>query len=427
MSVRLQGVLKSFGPGLLVAATGVGAGDLMTASLGGSTLGVAIAWTAVVGALFKLFLNEGIARWQMATDETLLEGWIRHLGGWIRWLFLVYLVAWTFFTGGALITACGVAGSGLVALSVDAEVSKIVWGVIHSIVGLVLVWVGGFRLFERLMAFCISLMFVTVITTALLRGTDWGALSRGVFIPTIPTGGLGWVLGVLGGVGGTLTLLSYGYWIREEDRSGSKGLRACRLDLSVGYGLTGLFGVAMIVIGSGVDIEGRGAGAALVLARELGSIVGPIGRGVFLLGFWGAVFSSLLGVWQSVPYLFADFVGLSRGAGDTERRDTERHDTELSKTLAYKGYLIALSVAPLPLLWLSVQRVQLAYAVFGSLFMPLLAATLLLMNNRKEWVGEEYRNRWLSNAMLVATLILFGYLGVSGALENLGRLLSPSP
>jgi len=394
---------------------------LMTASLGGSALGVVIAWAAVVGAVFKLVLNEGIARWQMATDETLLEGWIRHLGGWIRWLFLVYLVAWTFFTGGALITACGVAGSGLIALSADAEASKIIWGVTHSLIGLVLVWVGGFRLFERLMAVCISLMFVTVITTALLRGTAWGALGRGVFMPTIPTGGLGWVLGVLGGVGGTLTLLSYGYWIREEERSGSKGLRVCRVDLSVGYGLTGLFGVAMIVIGSGVDIDGRGAGAALVLARELGSILGPVGRGVFLLGFWGAVFSSLLGVWQSVPYLFADFVSLSRGDSAAERRDLE-----LSKTLAYKGYLIALSVAPLPLLWFSVQRVQLAYAVFGSLFMPLLAATLLFMNNRKRWVGEAYRNRWLSNAVLVATLILFGYLGGTGALENLGRLLSPS-
>jgi hypothetical protein len=35
---------------------------------------------------------------------------------------------------------------------------------------------------------------------------------------------------------------------------------------------------------------------------------------VFLLGFWGAVFSSVLGVWQSAPYLFADFVALRHRA-----------------------------------------------------------------------------------------------------------------
>ena len=58
-------------------------------------------------------LAEGIARWQMSTGTTLLEGWNAHLGAWIRWLFLGYLVLWSFFTGGALITAAGVAGTGL--------------------------------------------------------------------------------------------------------------------------------------------------------------------------------------------------------------------------------------------------------------------------------------------------------------------------
>ena len=62
------------------------------------------------------------------------------------------------------------------------------------------------------------------------------------------------VLGVLGGVGGTVTLLSYGYWIREERRSGAAGLKACRIDLGLGYVMTALFGVAMIVIGSRLEL-----------------------------------------------------------------------------------------------------------------------------------------------------------------------------
>lgn len=61
-------------PGVLVAATGVGAGDLITAGLGGSAVGLIILWAAAAGAILKWFLNEGIARWQMATNTTLLEG-----------------------------------------------------------------------------------------------------------------------------------------------------------------------------------------------------------------------------------------------------------------------------------------------------------------------------------------------------------------
>ncbi len=417
MPSKFPRFLAVLGPGILVAATGVGAGDLMTASLGGSAVGLVIVWAAVLGAVLKLFLNEGIARWQLATGQTLLEGWVERLGGWIQWVFLIYLLGWTVFTGGALVTACGVAGNGLLPISSDPDVSKIFWGVVHSLVGLGLVWFGGFRLFERVMAVCIAVMFVTVVTTALLTGVEWGDVGRGLLVPSIPRGSLGWVLGILGGVGGTLTLLSYGYWIREEGREGSSGLKASRVDLSVGYGMTAVFGVAMIIIGSGVEIEGRGASAAPLLAQQLGAVLGPLGSGVFLVGFWGAVFSSLLGVWQSVPYLFADFVRLLGGYSDSNRAGGD-----LTRTPAYRCYLVAIALLPLPLLWQSVQRVQLAYAVLGSLFMPLLAFTLLVMNNRRSWVGEEFRNRWLSNTALILTLVLFGYLGVSGALENLSKL-----
>lgn len=67
-------------PGILIAATGVGAGDLATASFAGSQLGVAILWAVLVGSIFKLVLTEGLARWQLATGQTLLEGLAQKLG-----------------------------------------------------------------------------------------------------------------------------------------------------------------------------------------------------------------------------------------------------------------------------------------------------------------------------------------------------------
>lgn len=407
-------LLERIGPGILVAATGVGAGDLITASLGGSAVGLSLVWAALAGALLKWVLTEGLARWQMATATTLLEGWTSHLGSWIRWVFMAYLLGWSFFTGGAMVSACGVAGTGLLALSARPETSKVLWGLVHSAAGLVLVLLGGFRLFQRLMAACVGLMFVTVLTTAVLAAPGWGAVARGL-VPSLPSGGSGWLLGVLGGVGGTVTLLSYGYWIAEQGRSGRSGLATCRLDLALGYAMTGLFGVAMVIIGARVQISGGGAGVALVLADELARTLGAPGRWIFLFGFWGAVFSSLLGVWQGVPYLFADFLSLSSG----RRREV----TDYSRTWPYRGYLLALALVPLPMLWTSVKRAQLAYAILGALFMPLLALTLLLMNNRRAWVGQRFTNGWGTNLALGATLLLFGYIGALQAAHRLGQLL----
>ncbi len=409
------GLFARFGPGMLVAATGVGAGDLLTASLGGSKVGVSILWAAVLGSVLKTFLNEGVARWQLATGTTVLEGWAR-LGAWLRYLFLVYLLGWSFFTGGALISACGAAGDALWPLSSDAEMSRRIWGVLHSLVGLGLVWFGGFRLFEKLMAACTGLMFVAVLFTAVGSGPDWGAAARGMVIPAIPQGGAGWVLGLLGGVGGTVTLLSYGYWIRERGREGAQWLRTCQADLAVGYALTAMFGMAMVIIGSTLKLEGSGLKVANLLAQRLGEVIGPAGYWLFLWGFWGAVFSSLLGVWEGVPYLFADFLRIHRKQPVVQ--------VDLRNTRAWRAYLVALALVPLPMLWAPLQRAQLAYAVVGALFMPLLAVTLLWLNNRREWVGG-LRNTWLINAALIATLVLFLAVGLDEALEALRKLRGP--
>lgn len=412
--------LSAIAPGILIAATGVGAGDLITAGLAGSRLGVVVAWTAIAGALLKWALNEGVARWQMATGTTLLEGWSDKLGAWIRWVFLGYLLIWSVATGSALMSACGVAGFGLFTPNADADTARLYWGVAHSFIGVALVLLGGYRLFEKLMAVFIGVMFAAVIATAVLIKPDWGAVGAGLIMPTIPKAenALNYILGIIGGVGGTVTLLCYGYWIREEGRTGESGVRACRLDLAIGYGMTAIFGVAMIVIGSRITLTQGGAKMAIVLADQLALTMGTFGRWVFLIGFWGAVFSSLLGVWQSVPYLFADFVYMNRRPRGSVATDEPAID--YTKTKAYRAFLFGLAIVPIFFVTQRVEHIQLTYAVLGAMFMPLLALTLLLMNNRTDWVGVRFRSRWAINVLLVATLVFFAYLGGRKLIKELG-------
>jgi len=392
--------LRQLGPGILLAATTVGAGDLLTASLAGSEAGLVVLWAVPGGVILKWTLSEGLARWQMATGETLLEGWVLRLGRWIQWFFLVYLLLFSMVTGGALVTACGVAGTGFYQIG-DPNTSKIVWGVIHSLAGLALVRLGSFRLFEILMSGCVAIMSASVVLTAVLLRPDWGAIARGI-VPSIPASGPAWLLAVLGGIGGTMTLLSYSYWIREEGRSGRQGLKACRIDLALSYVMTGLFGMSVVIIGSRIHLRGEGVDLALVLADQLAGALGPIGKWIFLAGFWGTVFSSVLGCWQSLPHLFVDFLGLARGRRVADPRSTR----------AYQIYLLGIATLPLLLLWTTpVRQIQLVFGILGALFLPLLCFTLLLMNNRPAWVGREFRNGLVSNAILTAALLFFAYLG----------------
>ncbi len=76
----LLGRLGGVGPGIVVAVTGVGAGDMITSLVAGTEFGTALMWAIVIGALLKYFLTEGIGRWYMASGQTILQGW--HSIGW---------------------------------------------------------------------------------------------------------------------------------------------------------------------------------------------------------------------------------------------------------------------------------------------------------------------------------------------------------
>ena len=262
MNNRNTGLWAVLGPGLLVAATGIGAGDLATASFTGSVLGTAVLWAAVVGAFLKYVVTEGLARWQLATGDTLLEGLVHRIGRPVGWFFMPYLVIWSFFVASALMSACGVTLHAMLPLFDDPAHGKIVFGALSSLVGLALVLVGGYELFDKIMRVCIGVMFVTVIVTAALLWPGTGPVLKGLVVPAIPDAGgqgLSWTVALMGGIGGTLTILCYGYWIREEGRTGESFLKTCRIDLAAGYAITALFGIAMVIIGSTIEIEGRGA------------------------------------------------------------------------------------------------------------------------------------------------------------------------
>ena len=407
-------LLALVSPGLLVAATGVGAGDLATAAFTGNRLGVVVLWAVLLGASLKLVMNEGLARWQLTTGETLLEGALRRLGRPGVVIFGLYFFLWSFFVGSALMSACGVAVHAIAPVFADASTGKIVFGIASSLAGVALVLAGGFPLFEKVMGLCIGVMFVTVVVTAILLCDDWGAVARGLAIPRIPDAGgegLGWTVALMGGVGGTLTMLCYGYWIREKGRSGAGDLALCRIDLATAYLMTALFGLAMVVIGSTIEVEGRGAGLVVSLADALAEPLGDVGRWAFLLGAFGAFFSSLLGVWQAVPYIFADYWRfVRRDPACAAQAPLPEVDT---CGRPYRAYLWVLAVVPMLGLLFSFREVQKVYAVFGALFMPLLALTLLFLNGRSEWVGPRLRNGPAITALLtgtVALLLFFGFL-----------------
>jgi Mn2+/Fe2+ NRAMP family transporter len=410
--------VRQVGPGLLAAATGVGAGDLVATMVAGARFGTVLLWAAVLGAVLKLALAEGVGRWHLASGTTLLDGW-RRIGRWATVFFGIYMVVWGFVYGATAMSAVGLP---LNAMFGGLDVRY--WAMISGVVGLALVWAQRYAAFEKLMVALVGVMFVTVLITAVLVAPDLGDTVTGL-VPRLPDGSLIYVLGLIGGVGGTITLGAYGYWMLGKGWSGGGWLATMRLDNAVGYVMTGIFVVAMLIIGAdilaGQDIASGDTGL-LVLGDELGARYGDWSRITFLIGFLAVSATSLLGVWNGVGLLFADWTRVIRlPHGRDAQPESERHyDARAAeRSLPFRGYLLWLTFPPMALLFLDQPfAVTLVYGVLGAAFMPFLGGTLLVLLNRRRYLTEG-RSGWLSNILVGAAAALFVVLL---ATDLVGRL-----
>ena len=220
-----------------------------------------------------------------------------------------------------------------------------------------------------------------------------------------------YVLSIIGGIGGSITMLSYNYWMREEKISGAGQLGYVRGDIAIAYLFTAVFGMAIMMTANqaffipGIQISN--AQAVPKMAEMLSSILGRFGWVAYSVGFWAAVFASLLGVWQSVPYLYADFYSIIKKLEPAERQRVTKVTSK-----PYRLALLFVTLAPLPFAFTG-QPIQVIviYTIVGSLFVPFLAATLLYLNNRVKWNAPVPRNSWSTNALLLIILLMFLIVG----------------
>ncbi len=387
---------RQIGPGLVVAATGVGAGDLVATLIAGSRFGYSLLWAAIVGCVVKIALSEGSARYHLATGSTILAGW-RSLGRWTGWYFGIYTIIWGFIYGATAMSATALPLTALFPI-----LPLWAWAVLSGLAGLIFVWFNRYQAFETAMKLLVGVMFVIMVGLAILVAPGLPGLLSGLTF-ALPDGALFYTLGLIGGVGGTVTTAAYGYWVQVKGWHGPAWLPLMRFDNAIAYIVTGIFVIAMLIVGAellhaaGIALQSGDRGL-LDLSAVLSDRFGPVIATLFLIGFAATAFSSVLGVWHGMSLFFADWYYQARGQDAPADRE---------RSGAFRAYLLWLTFPPMLLLFAQ-QPFLLAviYGAFGALFMPFLAITLLLLLNSSH-VLADCRNGWLANAVLAGSALLF--------------------
>ena len=223
-------------------------------------------------------------------------------------------------------------------------------------------------------------------------------------MPTIPAASGTYVLSIIGGIGGSITMLSYNYWMREEKISDARYLGYVRGDIAIAYLFTALFGISIMFIANQAfyvsNVRISDAQAVPKMAEMLGAILGPFGAYAYSVGFWAAVFASLLGVWQSVPYIYADFYSiLKKDPEHVRQRGDQGHQHSLPAGAAlHHARADAVRVHPAAALHHRDlhDRRQPVHSVPGR--------HAAVPEQPRRWTAPVPHNRWTTNALLFLIL-----------------------
>ncbi|MGW6793322.1 Nramp family divalent metal transporter [Streptomyces chartreusis] len=397
---------RYIGPGIVVAATGVGAGDLVATLIAGSNFGYTLLWAAVIGCLVKISLAEAAGRWHLSTGRTLFDGWAS-LGRWTIWFFGVYAVIWGFVYGAAAMSSSALPLQALFPDVMDLEW----WAIACGLVGLIFVWFNKYAVFEKVMTLLVGVMFVVTVYLAIRVTPNLGDAFAGL-LPVLPDekDSVLNTLGLIGGVGGTITLAAYGYWVNAKGWTNTGWMKVMRLDNRVAYITTGIFVVAMLFVGAELLHSANVAIASgdkglLQLSDILEEEYGTATAKFFLIGFFATSYTSLIGVWHGVSLMFADFVARFRGEGELKGEEVASGARE--RSWPFRAYLLWLTFPPIVLLFQDEPfRLIIIYGVLGAAFLPFLAGTLIWLLNSSR-TPAPWRNGPVSNVMLAIAGLLF--------------------
>ena len=342
--LRFVSRLRYLGPGLILSASIVGSGELIATTKFGSEAGFVCLWVILVSCLVKVALQLEFGRHTISTGQTNMESLDRLPGprlgktNWAVWTWLG-LMPFKFLQVGGILGAVALA-SEIAVPGISADVWVIFWAIAVSL----LVFSGRYSLIEKTSIILISL-FTILIFFALGKIISLGAadplsestavslsnIAYGLnFNPALLKGAiLGVAIGAFGitGVGGD-EIMHYNYWLLEKGYASRTGprpegaadpawtkrargwIRIMYIDALLSMVVYTVMTVAFYLLGASIlrANGGLGEGQDLIptLAKMFTDTFGDGAKGVFLVGAFVVLFSTLLATLAALSRTFAD-------------------------------------------------------------------------------------------------------------------------
>ncbi|WP_210246673.1 Nramp family divalent metal transporter [Rhizobium sp. RU20A] len=354
------------GPAFVAGAWQFGPGNLTSAVEAGSAYGYALIWVIVLSTVLMITFTDMSVRVGIIAPGSMIETIKASLGKPVGILagVSVFFITLCFSVGNA-------AGSGL-ALSMLFGGSALLWTLACSLaVGFILLMRNLYSVVERILIVLVAMMAIGFICSAFLARPDWAASAAGL-VPTFPPNAQLLIIALVGTNFSINAAFFTSYATRAKGIKPSQYRDATITDTLPGIIAPGIMTCLVIMVAAAVlGHTGERVQTLVQLANVFEPLAGSVGTKLFVLGFFGAAFSSMLANATAGGTLLSDGLGWG-GAFDSLK-------TKLlvGCVLAFGAFIVA--VAP----GSRVQLIIFAQAM-TVLVAPFLAALMLAMANRRE-------------------------------------------
>lgn len=401
--------VRSFGPGLVVVLTWLGAGDIVEMGVAGGDYGYSLMWVLVLAVVMRFLFVSLIAKYQLCNQhgEGVLDGLAR-LHPWYAPALLTAAIILGHLYGSYMTRGVGEACANVTGIGKVWQ-----WAVLCNVLALLLVFRPAYRRVETVFKVFLALLSISFIGTAMWVGPNPAGIARGLMSFEMPeqSGKFGpWLIavGMIGAVGGSLMNLVYPYFIEAKGWSGPKFRRVQFYDFLLAMVVMVVLNLAIWTLGAEL-LHPRHTTIEEMddLPRLLSDVLGRGGQVLFYFGVLAAVFTSLVGHALGLAYM-GSHAWLRWRAGSSALAADDYRQHPLYRVIVVWCLLS-------PLVWTVPGMpgfVQLTLVVNAAqvMLLPLIAGGLWCITARSKFIGEEFRNRWWENLVMffLFTLALYG-------------------
>ncbi|ERB65031.1 divalent metal cation transporter [Vibrio coralliilyticus OCN008] len=401
----LSQLVRSLGPGIMMAAAAVGGSHLVASTKAGAIYGWQLAALILLVNFFKYPFFRASIQYTMGTGESLVEGYAK-LGRPYLWLF----VALSVISGIVNTAALLLFSASLLGYFIPFDLSTTSLCLIILATCLTILFAGHYKALDSLSKIIMAVLTIATLTAvAIATGNPVDAAPAFEAPSPWSIAAIGFIVVTMGWMPAPIEISSLtSMWLKSQQRHQKVTARSALFDFNVGYIGTAILAIVFLALGtlvlhgSNIQLSQSGVGFSHQLVGLYASTIGEWSRYLIAAVAFFCIFGSTITVIDGYARVISESQRLLRKQKEMKPKVTQ-------------GWMLLISAAALSIIvfWAAALLPMLDFAMILAFmttpFFALLNYILVSKSKLPEPLALSNKLKWLSITGLV---YLFGFLAV---------------